>query len=44
MEVCDSIGLGVDRAVGSEVGSADGITFGINNAYDMGYFDVFFMI
>ena len=40
MEVCYSLGLDVDRCVGSEVGSTDGITFGINNVYEMSYFDV----
>ena len=37
MEVCDSIGLGVDRGVCTEVVSADGITFGLNDIYEMGY-------
>ena len=42
VEVCDSIGLDVDRGVGSEVGSADGINFGLNDISEMGYSEVFF--
>ena len=41
VEVCDSIGLDVDRGVGSEVGSADGINFGLNDISEMGYSEVF---
>ena len=41
MEICASIGLDVDRGVGSEVGSADGINFGLNDISEMGYSEVF---
>ena len=36
MEVCGSVGWGVDIVVDDGVGSADGITFGIDDFYDMG--------
>ena len=42
MEVRDSIGLGVDRGIGSEFVSVDGIKFGINDEPDMGYSRDFF--
>ena len=35
LEVCDSICLCVDKGIGSEVGSAIGITFVINDGYEM---------
>ena len=44
MEVCDHLGLVIFRGVGSEVVITDGIIFGLNEGYEMGYFDLFLLL